>query len=118
MFIQANTANWQVSITDPSVIIEDASDIAQCIYTILATAKGTDPLRPTFGSDVFEYIDKPANIAQPSLIYECYRAIEQWEPRVYVRSVRILNAGIERRAIQIDAIIIASSAQVEMTFNF
>ena len=117
MFIAANTANWQVSITNPSVIVEDASDIAQCIFTILSTVKGTDPLRPDFGSDVYQFIDKPVNVAQPSLIYAVYTAIEQWEPRVHVNNVRLQNSGIDRRTILVEAVVIRSSTQIEMTFN-
>ena len=117
MFIEAKTPNWQVNLKDTSAIVEDMSDIAQCIYTILSTVKGTDPLRPEFGSDVYQFIDNPVNVSQPSLVYAVYTAIEQWEPRVHVNNVRSINSGIDRRTLKIDAVVIASSAQIEMTLK-
>jgi len=117
MFIEAKTPNWQVSISSPTAIVENANDIAQCIYTILATVKGTDPLRPTFGSDVYMFLDKPVNAVQPPLILEVYNALGQWEPRIRVTGVGIKSSGIYRKVIEVEAVVIQSFARIEMTFN-
>jgi len=117
MFKQASTSNWQVSISAPTVIVENANDIAQCVYTILATVKGTDPLRPLFGSDVFMYLDKPVNIAKTALMLEVYNALWFWESRIIVTGVSIKSSDFCRKVIEVEAIVIQSSAQIEMTFN-
>ena len=46
-------------------IVTGVADIGQCIYIILATPKGSDPHRPTFGSEINLYIDYPIDAARP-----------------------------------------------------
>jgi len=106
------TANWQACISDPKVVVEDANDIAQCIYTILATVKGSDPLRPDFGSDLYKFIDQPINLVQPQMIFEVFNALEKWEPRIVVNRVRI-STDFDRKIIHIDCGVIRSSRFVE-----
>jgi phage baseplate assembly protein W len=96
--------NWQVSITDPSKLIEGVEDIAQCVYIILTTIKGSDPLRPDFGSDVYLYLDKPMNEAQPMLIYAATEAVQKWEKRIDVKKCRIETGGLDKRSIVIEAV--------------
>jgi phage baseplate assembly protein W len=62
-------------------------DVDQCIAIILTTPKGTDVLRPTFGTDVWKYIDAPISQAAPAIVREVFQSISQWEPRVKVLSV-------------------------------
>jgi uncharacterized protein len=62
--------------------VQGLADVEQCIAIILTTPQGSDPLRPTFGSDVWRYIDYPVNLATPRIVSELTRAITQWEPRV------------------------------------
>lgn len=80
------TKNWAISATEPGKVVQDLDDINQCISIILATAKGTDPLRPEFGCDILRWIDKPVNQAVPNIIKEAVASINLWEPRVVVTS--------------------------------
>lgn len=82
------TKNWALSATEPGKVVQDLEDINQCISIILATAKGTDPLRPEFGCDILRWIDRPVNEAIANIIKEAVAAIEMWEPRVLVTNAR------------------------------
>jgi hypothetical protein len=44
-------------------------------------------LRPTFGTDLWKYIDAPISEAGPAVVREVTQSITQWEPRVKVLSV-------------------------------
>lgn len=46
-------------------------------------------LRPDFGSDHFDYLDQPFDIAVPNMVREIFMAIERWEKRVIVQKVEI-----------------------------
>jgi len=68
-------------------VVQGVADINQCVGIILATPKGSDPLRPTFACDLWRWIDAPISIARPNLVREVVEAITKWEPRVRVLSV-------------------------------
>lgn len=84
---EIKSKDWSLSIEAQGEVVEGLTDIHQCIYIILTTAKGTDPLRPEFGCDVLRWLDKPVNIAFPNMIREAVEAINIWEPRVVVKTV-------------------------------
>lgn len=111
----SDTRNWQVSISNPTARVEGAEDIAQCIYIILNTIPGSDPLRPAFGSGIYRYIDAPTNKVEPRLVYEAITAIERWEPRVTVTRCRLVGNGPAGRSLQIEATAIASAAQMTIS---
>ena len=90
------TNNWALSATTQGEVVLDLEDINQCITIILATVKGTDPLRPEFGCDILKWIDRPVNQAIPNIIKEAVAAINLWEPRVIVTKA---NARIENYTI-------------------
>lgn len=79
--------DWSLGILEQGSIVEGLSDIHQCIYIILTTVKGTDPLRPEFGCDIFRWLDRPVNQAIPNMVKETVLAINTWEPRVVVKQV-------------------------------
>ena len=72
--------HWQPALNGAG-IVELVDDIDQSIRIILKTPKGSDPLRPTFGSDGYLYIDYPVNIVVPFLVRETFHAIQIWEKR-------------------------------------
>ncbi len=78
--------HWQIA-PDNDEVIQGIDDIDQCITHILSTRKGSDILRPEFGSDHFDYLDQPYDIAVPNFVREIFVAIEQWEKRVIVQDV-------------------------------
>lgn len=68
-------------------VVTGVNDVNQCIAIILTTPKGSDALRPTFGTDFWKYIDAPISEAGPAVVREVTQSITQWEPRVKVLSV-------------------------------
>jgi len=88
------SADWSLRLDSPGApgsgiggVVQGINDVNQCIQIILATPKGCDPLRPTFGADVWRYIDVPINTATPAIVREVTEAITRWEPRVTVISI-------------------------------
>ena len=112
MTANRNTPNWQVSLANPSAVVEGIEDMAQCVYTILATIKGSDPLRPDFGSDMYLYLDKPINEMQAMLVYAATEALQKWEKRIEVKTCRMEANGLDKRNMVIKAVVVASAAQI------
>lgn len=88
LYPDIKTKNWQISTAGIGIIAQGLADIRQCIDLLLRTQKGTDPLRPDFGSDIFQYVDKPLNFAIPNIKQAIVNAVNQWETRVTVDSIR------------------------------
>ena len=59
-------------------VVQGVADVNQCIAIILGTPKGADPLRPTFGADLWQYIDYPIQAAIPAIAREITEAITLW----------------------------------------
>ena len=105
---EVKSADWSLMLDSPGQpgsgignIVAGVNDVSQCIAIILTTPKGSDVLRPTFGTDLWKYIDAPINQAGPALVREVTQSITQWEPRVKVLSVK--SASANEIATQSDA---------------
>lgn len=81
--------DWQLKLNSIGSVSEGIEDINQCIAIILLTQKGSVPHRPTFGSDIYKYIDYPINSAKANIIRETVNAIEKWETRIKIDSITI-----------------------------
>lgn len=88
------SADWSLALDPPGEpgegighVVQKVADVNQCIRIILTTPKGSDPLRPTFGTDVWRYLDAPIKTAIPRIVRELTEAITRWEPRVVLISV-------------------------------
>jgi len=84
---EIKSVDWQFKLNEIGSIVEGIDDIDQCIKIILMTRKGSDPHRPEFGSDIWQYIDYPVNEAIPNIIRESFDAIALWEPRVQINAI-------------------------------
>jgi len=92
--------------------------INQNISLILTTPKGSDPHRPLFGSDLWQFLDQPLTVLTKGRIKaEIIDAISTWEPRVEIEEVdlRKETAGLkitikykikEDETIQIEEVIL------------
>lgn len=69
--------------------ITGLNDVHQCICNILNTRKGSDVLRPEFGSNHFDYLDQPFDVAVPNMVREIFEAIKRWEKRVILQKVEV-----------------------------
>jgi phage baseplate assembly protein W len=81
-------AHWQMALGGQGYA-EALDDVRQAIAIILTTRKGTDPLRPEFGSDLWRYIDYPIDRARPHLVREVHAALRRWEPRMEIERVDV-----------------------------
>lgn len=79
--------NWSLSLNRQADVVQGIDEISQCIFIIVTTQKGTDPLRPGFGSDVFQYVDRPITEAVPKMIKAAIEGIKIWETRVVITKV-------------------------------
>lgn len=84
--------HWQPALGGDGTV-SGLDDLRQAIAIILKTPRGSDPLRPEFGSDLRRYIDYPVNRGRPHLVRETVAAIRRWEPRVSVVRVGVKPAG-------------------------
>ena len=84
-----HSTHWQLAPQFAQQTVQSIDDIHQCIGNILNTLKGTDILRPEFGSDHFQYIDQPEDVALPNIVREITLALQRWENRIEVESVQI-----------------------------
>ena len=84
---EIKSVDWQFKLNDIGNAAEGIDDIDQCIKIILMTRKGSNPHRPEFGSDIWQYIDYPINEAVPNIIRDAYDAINLWETRVHINSI-------------------------------
>jgi phage baseplate assembly protein W len=87
------SVDWSLQLGAIGGVVQGIDDIDQCLAIILTTPLGSDPLRPTFGSDLWRYIDNPVSVAIPSIVREVSGAIAMWEPRVVVQSINVAPAG-------------------------
>jgi uncharacterized protein len=81
------SADWSLALGAIGDVVEGIADVEQCLGVIVTTPRGSDPLRPTFGADIWRYIDFPISLALPAIVSELTSAIARWEPRVKLVSV-------------------------------
>nr|DAF13294.1 MAG TPA: baseplate assembly protein [Caudoviricetes sp.] len=110
--MKKDTRNWQVSLNDSSAIVEGANDIAQCVYIILTTIPGSDPLRPDFGSNIFQYMDKPIRTVQAAIVYAATEALKKWETRIEVTKCYVSENDPQGLTLIVEAVMVNSATQI------
>lgn len=72
--------------------ISGIKHVLQSIPDILSTPLGSRRERPEYGSKLRTYVDLPVNAGWKSAVQaEAARALDRWEPRVKLKSVRVLS---------------------------
>ena len=121
---QINSPVWTYSLAGRGTIAEGLAAIRQCIDIIIRTTPGSDPLRPTFGSDVYRYQDLPASVAIPNIKLAILNAVATWEKRVIITQLQHFLDGshlaieITYRLVDsqvIDSLIISVSPDTDNT---
>lgn len=97
-------ADWSLELGTIGGVVQGIADVEQCLGIIVTTPRGSDPLRPTFGSDIWRYIDFPIDVALPAIVRELTSAITTWEPRVNLISVTAqpVNDGSTQSGAHLD----------------
>lgn len=83
VIIEINLANPQEIDFSPK---NEALEVAQNIYTLLATEKYTVPLNREFGISA-TMVDQPINLVQAQIRAEILEAIAKYEPRFIVNEI-------------------------------
>ena len=83
------SADWSLKLGVIGDVVQGLDDVEQCIAIILTTPKGSDPLRPTFGTDLWRFIDNPIGFAIPAVVREVTSSVSMWEPRITLQSVSV-----------------------------
>jgi len=107
--------NWQFSLIAGGEVAEGIEDVRQCIQIILTTRKGSDPLRPLFGSDIYKHIDRPVDVAAALISAEILDAINKWEARVIIKNLTYVIL-VNRISFDITAELLESGEATEITF--
>jgi len=107
--------NWQFSIVSGGEVAEGIQDVRQCIQIILTTRKGSDPLRPLFGSDIYRHIDKPVDVAAALISAEILDALNKWETRIIIKNLVYTISG-NQIYFDITAELLESGEATELTF--
>jgi len=79
--------NWQISTGASGTVAQGIDDIRQCVQIILLTTKGSDPLRPLFGSDIWRHIDKPVKLSAALISAEIVDCLGKWETRIIINKI-------------------------------
>lgn len=107
--------NWQLSVNKIGEVVEGIEDLRQCIQIILTTTKGSDPLRPLFGSDIWRFIDTPVTTAVANISAEIIDSIGKWESRVNVEKLSYNIVG-SRMDFELTAKMVESGETTEILF--
>lgn len=105
-----------MSVSGFGEIAQGANDINQCISIILATQKGSDPLRPDFGVDLLSWQDKPTPDMAAGLAKEIIEQIGEYEPRINLSNINYMYPD-ERVVFAITWTYVDSSAAQGFTVN-
>jgi uncharacterized protein len=80
--------DWQISRRGFGTIAQGLGDISECILNVVSSRKGSQAFAPTFGCDLFQFIDQPIDVAGPGMAVAIERDVLAWEPRIVVLYVR------------------------------
>jgi len=100
---------------------EYEQDIREGIWIILSTAKGERVMRPDFGCGIHDFVFAAINSATLTLVERSVReAMTQWEPRIELTDVKILNDKINegKLMISIDYKIRTTNNRFNMVYPF
>ena len=84
-------------------MVTDEREIAEAIRIILGTSVGERPMRPEFGSRIYEFVFDEADAATASrLAFAVREALERWEPRIDLDAVDVTVDDANRNLLYID----------------
>lgn len=113
---EIESVNWQIGLFGPGEVVEGLADIRQCIGLIIVTSKGSDPLRPEFGTDIYKLVDRPVNVAAPLIVAEILQALQLWERRVRVKKITH-RVQVEKLFFTLDLELLANGDSAQILFE-
>lgn len=98
--------------------ISGVDHLRQSLQNILTTRLGSRRMRPEFGSNIYQFVDKPVSEGWKSaLMAEAARAITRWEPRIKLgdRAVRLASINDGQVVIVVSGEYLGDNVVVEVT---
>lgn len=105
-----------IDINTANSYVEGYNAIRQSWQIILNTIKGSDPLRPTFGSTLFDYVDKPLNIFEGEFYNTIVKDLENWERRATINQLKIKTDG-SKLYLYVAGIYTETNTKIETTLT-
>lgn len=85
--------------------ISEFAHLEKSIVDILTTPLGSRAMMRAYGSEIFEILDKPANALWRLRFYRAtLRALNRWEPRLWVKQVKIISMNLPNGEIILEII--------------
>lgn len=82
---------------------EGHCDIEQAIRLILSTEPGERPMRPEFGCAIRDRVFGSMDASTSGAItHEVRRALERWEPRIVVETLRVTQTAATQEIVDIE----------------
>lgn len=95
--------------------LEFDAHLAQSIADILGTPRGTRVMRRSYGSDIPALIDAPINGSTiVDLFMAVAEALGQWEPRLTLTRVEVLNATAGRVMLALEGDVAGRGARLDV----
>lgn len=100
-------AGWAFPVSTDATggiaLVAGEREIAEAIRLILGTAPGERPMRPEFGCRINDHVFAPVNAATAgAIVHDVRSALEQWEPRIDLKDVRVSFSAAEAGTLYID----------------
>ena len=108
----------QLKIGSFGKVLTGLEDINQEIMLILTTPLGSIPHRPEFGSRIYEYLDKPVNMAKPLIIAESFRALRANSDRFYPTKITVYGVNFSTITFKIMGYLTNSEDKNEIELEF
>lgn len=90
-------------------VLDELADIRQSISDIITTPVGSRVMRRAYGSHVFDLIDAPGtDLGAIRMVAAAADAIARWEPRVRMKSARLV-AALDGSAVLTVACVVKAS---------
>lgn len=105
-----------IDINKENSYVDGYDCIRQSWQIILNTIKGSDPLRQTFGSSLFDYIDKPLNVFEGDFYNTIIQDLENWEKRAKISQLKIKKSG-ESLYLYIAGVYTETNSKIETTLT-
>jgi len=106
-----------INLNTSGSYVEGVEDIAQSWYIILHTIPGSDPLRPNFGSDIYQYLDKPNNGFGGGFSSQIIKDLEKWETRCTISQVKPIVGDDNNIKVEITGIYLKTNTKIEATLS-
>ena len=79
--------DFSINLENRDEYVYGIDDVKQCWDIILKTIPGSIPFMPEFGSNVYQYLDKPINVVFSDAVNTIIKDLERWETRAKVNKV-------------------------------